>query len=275
MNLFSFKRKQLKKSIKKNKFENKIKLKLILTSNQPSNWASPVALTMILLTWYLKTGISNILHTPVWVRGLLISVVCSFISPNFVSEMFSPSLEWENCFDRKVRRNLCNLCSGHLLSVCEATHWGTVGSSVTYMGQEKSLLASQVMLLVPGTVYVCQGTTPLLCFWDCIISPLYYFGSSSQCEEERKRGKCLAEQLHWRQEAEGLPAVALVLIGKQMMIWKWISCLVFAFRTLWAPFHSFSNSIFRTLVLSDSHKSFKYQFASDERFCVYSLCGFP
>lgn len=88
----------------------------------------------------------------------------------------------------------------------------------------------------------------------------------------KKRGK---EQVHWRQEAEGLPAVDLVLTGKQMMIPKYVPCLVSAFRTVWAPFHSFSNSIFRTLVLSDPHMSFKYQFVSDEIFCVYSLCGFP
>lgn len=74
---------------------------------------------MILLTWYLKTGIFSILHSPVRLGGLLVSVVCSFTSPSFVPEIFSPSLEWENYFERKVRHSSCNLCSSHLLSL-----WG-------------------------------------------------------------------------------------------------------------------------------------------------------
>lgn len=92
---------------------------MILTSNETSNWASPAPLTMILLMQHLKTGISNILHTPVRLGGLLISVVCSFTSPSFVFEMFVPPLEWENYFERKVGHSSRNLCSGHLLSL-----WG-------------------------------------------------------------------------------------------------------------------------------------------------------
>lgn len=228
---------------------------------------------MILLTWYVKTGISNILYTPVRLGGLLISVVCSFTTPSFMSEMFSPALEWENYFERKVRHISCSLCSGHLLSLwSDPLRHGGLICNMHETGEASSGLSGHGFC--PRSSICMSGHKTSLLFWDCIISPLYYFGSSSLCGEERKRGKCLAEQLHWRQEAEGIPAVVLVLTGKQMTIWKCVPSLVPAFRTLWAPFH-YSNSIFRTLVLSASCKSFKYQFVSDERFCVYSLCGFP
>lgn len=180
--------------------------------------------------------------------------------------MFSP-LEWENYFERKIRHNLYKLCSGHLLTL-----WGDPlrhGGLICNMhGTEVSSGLSDHDLGPRNSICMSgHKTFPVLLGLYNLSSVLFWFFLSVWRRKKKRKMLVRTTTL----EAEGLPAVGLVLAGKQMMIWKCVPCLVPAFRTLQAPIHNFSNCTFRTLVLSSSYKSFENQFVSDETI----LCILP
>lgn len=248
---------------------------MILTLNETSNWASPVSLTVVLLTWYLKIGIPTILRFPVKLGGLLVSSwffllpspdLCLTCSLLLLNERFGP----------RGKSGMARAPRAHV-TCCrrEVTHRGRVGSPVTRLRWDKSLLTPQgtaLALTIPWTVYEGQGTKPLPLFWDCITSLLFHFGSSSLCEEERKMlDATVMEAGGWGPTSGGFCTGR----GRQVMARKHVPCPVPTSRIFQSPLHSFSNSTFRRQVQSPSCKSFKYQFVSDERFCVYSPCGFP
>lgn len=250
---------------------------MILT-NKTSNWPSPASLTILLPRRYLKIGISTILHAPDKLGGLLVSLWFAFTSPRFVPYMFSPSLGWKIWSERKLRHSACTLCSGHLLSswgdpprqgglTCDTPGIGEVSSGLSRhsIGPDRPMksiwrLGHKISPIVVG-------------MYDLSSVSFWLFLSVRGREEKRNvlGSITVMEAGGWRSTSGGSGTNR----GSQVMTCKHVPCLVPASRTLQAPLHSFSNSIFRRHVQRPSWKSFKYQFVSDERFCVYSPCGFP
>ena len=192
--------------------------------------------------------------------------------------MFSPPLEWKMWSERKGRHGLYTLRSGHPSSLwggpprqdgltCDMPRTGQVSSGLSghSVGPEHPT----------NTIWRSGHRTShsVLGLYHLSAASFQLFLSVWGREEKRNAlgSTTVMEAGGWWSTSGGSGTDR----RRQVVTCEHVPCPVPASAILQVPFHSFSGSISRRHVQNPSCKSFKYQFVSDENFCVYSLCGFP